>query len=126
LFKKIGEKSVASVITTNYDSFIERNLKSFKKYIGQEELIFSNIQGVGEIYKIHGCSCDAGSIVINEKDYMGFEENNPYLAAKILTIFLEHPIIFLGYSLFDSNIKTILKSIVKCLSKEKLEMFKKR
>lgn len=126
LFKKIGEKSVASVITTNYDTFIERNLKSFKKYIGQEELIFSNIQGVGEIYKIHGCSCDAGSIVINEKDYMEFEENNPYLAAKILTIFLEHPIIFLGYSLSDSNIKTILKSIVKCLSKEKLEIFKKR
>lgn len=126
MFKKIGEKSVASVITTNYDSFIERNLTNFKKYIGQEELIFSNIQGVGEIYKIHGCSSEPESIVINEKDYLEYEENNPYLAAKILTIFLEHPIVFLGYSLSDKNIRSILKSIVKCLSKEKLEMFKKR
>lgn len=126
LFEKLGKKSIASVITTNYDNFIEDKLKEFSKYIGQEELIFSNIQGVGEIYKIHGCSSDPDSIVINEKDYIEFEENNAYLAAKILTIFLEHPIVFLGYSLGDKNIKGILKAIIKCLSKEKLEKLKKR
>lgn len=126
LFKKLGEKSMAAVITTNYDTFIEDGLINYTRYIGQEELIFSNIQGVGEIYKIHGCATAPDSIVINEKDYLEFEEKNAYLAAKILTIFLEHPIIFLGYSIGDKNIKSILKSIVKCLSKEKLESFKKR
>lgn len=122
----MGEKSIAAVITTNYDTFIEDSLKNYTKFIGQEELIFSNIQGVGEIYKIHGCSTEPNSIVINEKDYLEFEDRNAYLAAKILTIFLEHPIIFLGYSIGDKNIKSILKAIVKCLSKEKLEKFKKR
>ncbi|MCB2291017.1 SIR2 family protein [Clostridium sp. CS001] len=126
LFRKLGKKSIAAVITTNYDTFIEDNLKNYIKYVGQEELIFSNIQGVGEIYKIHGCCTAPDSIVINEKDYIEFEEKNAYLAAKILTIFLEHPIIFLGYSLADKNIQSILKAIVKCLSKEKLETFKKR
>jgi len=126
LFKKLGKKSIAAVITTNYDTFIEDNLKNYRGYIGQEELIFSNIQGIGEIYKIHGCVTLPNSIVINEKDYLEFEEKNAYLAAKILTIFLEHPIIFLGYSIGDKNIKSILKAIVKCLSKEKLEKFKKR
>lgn len=126
LFKKLGRKSIAAVITTNYDTFIEDNLKNYTSYIGQEELIFSNIQGVGEIYKVHGCVTSPDSIVINEKDYLEFEEKNAYLAAKILTIFLEHPIIFLGYSIGDKNIKSILKAIVKCLSKEKLEKFKKR
>lgn len=126
LFKKLGKKSIAAVITTNYDTFIEDSLKNYTRFIGQEELIFSNIQGVGEIYKIHGCCTEPDSIVINEKDYLEFEEKNAYLAAKILTIFLEHPIIFLGYSIGDKNIKSILKAIVKCLSKEKLEKFKKR
>ncbi|MCT4620583.1 MAG: SIR2 family protein [Marinisporobacter sp.] len=126
LFKKLGKKSIASVITTNYDTFIEESLMNYTRYVGQEELIFSNIQGVGEIYKIHGCCTEPDSIVINEKDYLEFEEKNAYLAAKILTIFLEHPIIFLGYSIGDKNIKGILKSIVKCLSKEKLASLKKR
>ncbi|MHC6180936.1 SIR2 family protein [Clostridium sp. JNZ X4-2] len=126
LFKKLGKKSIAAVITTNYDNFIEDSLYTYRRFIGQEELIFSNIQGVGEIYKIHGCCTEPDSIVINEKDYLNFEENNAYLAAKILTIFLEHPIIFLGYSIEDKDIKSILKAIVKCLSKEKLEKFKKR
>ncbi|MEG2936113.1 MAG: SIR2 family protein [Clostridium sp.] len=125
-FKRLGEKSIAGVITTNYDEFIERVLGNYTTYIGQEELIFSNIQGVGEIYKIHGCCTEPGTIVIDEKDYIDFEEKNAYLAAKILTIFLEHPIIFLGYSISDPNIKGILKAIVKCLSKEKLEQFKER
>lgn len=126
LFEKLAQKSIAAVITTNYDTFIEDTLTGYTEYIGQEELIFSNIQGVGEIYKIHGSCTSPDSIVINEKDYLEFEENNAYLAAKILTIFLEHPIIFLGYSINDKNIKNILKAIVKCLSKEKLETFKKR
>lgn len=40
LFKKLGKKSIAAVITTNYDTFIEDNLKNYTRYIGQEELIF--------------------------------------------------------------------------------------
>lgn len=126
LFKRLGEKSISGVITTNYDTFLEQNLKDYSTYVGQDELIFSNLQGVGEIYKIHGCCTVPKSIVIDEEDYLNFEEKNAYLAAKILTLFLEHPIIFLGYSIGDRNIQSILHAIVKCLEPEKLEHFKKR
>ena len=126
LLRKLGKKSIASIITTNYDTFLEETFKNYKSFVGQEELILSNLQGVGEIYKIHGSITSPDSIIINEKDYIEFEEKNSYLAAKILTIFLEHPIIFLGYSIGDEDIKNILKSIVKCLSKEKLDKLKKR
>ena len=126
LFKKISEKSISGAITTNYDTFLEDCFEGYEKYIGQEELLFSPIQGSGEIYKIHGCCDKPKSIIINEEDYKDFEEKNAYLAAKILTIFLEHPIIFIGYSLSDINIQNILKSIIKCLSQENLEKLRNR
>ena len=65
-------------------------------------------------------------IVINDKDYDKFNERNAYLVAKLLTIFLEHPIIFIGYGIGDANIKEILSSIVKCIPAEKLNMLKDR
>jgi len=99
---------------------------SYTKYIGQEELLFSTLQGISEIYKIHGCCTKPESIIINEADYADFSEKNAYLAAKILTIFLEHPIVFIGYSINDTNIENILKSIVKCLSTENLEKVRER
>lgn len=126
LFKQLEMKSIGGVLTTNYDSFIEDVFTNYTKYVGQEELLFSTLQGISEIYKIHGCCSKPESIVINEADYVDFTENNAYLAAKILTIFLEHPIIFIGYSLADKNIETILKSIVKCLSIENLNRIKER
>jgi hypothetical protein len=126
LLKRVEKKSIAGVITTNYDLLLENILPRYKTYIGQKELIFSQLQGVGEIYKIHGCCTNPASIVINEDDYKEFDDKNAYLASKILTLFLEHPIVFMGYSIEDENIRNILKSIVRCLSKENLKKLKKR
>jgi len=89
LFKKLEMRSIGGVLTTNYDSFIEDLFPSYTKYIGQEELLFSTLHGISEIYKIHGCCSKPESIIINEADYADFSEKNAYLAAKILTIFLE-------------------------------------
>jgi hypothetical protein len=126
LFRKLEMRSIGGVLTTNYDCFIEEMFPSYTKYIGQEELLFSTLQGISEIYKIHGCCTKPESIVVTEVDYASFSEKNAYLAAKILTIFLEHPIVFIGYSITDTNIENILKSIVKCLSTENLDKIKER
>lgn len=123
---EISEKSIAGVITTNYDSFLEDYFKGFVKYVGQSQLIFSAIQGVAEIYKIHGSVEDPGSIVINEEDYVLFEKNSAYLAAKLMTIFMEYPIIFIGYSISDSNVQSILKAIVNCLDIEQIKLLEDR
>lgn len=128
LLKKIGKKSISGVITTNYDTSIEDFFDGFEYdvYIGQEELVFSDFQGSGEIFKIHGCCTKPETIIINDDDYRGFNQKNAYLAAKLLTIFLEHPIIFIGYSICDKNIKEVLTSIARCLSKENLDKLNKR
>lgn len=122
----ISEKSIAGVITTNYDSFLEDHFMGFSKYVGQTQLIFSAIQGIAEIYKIHGSIENPDSIVINESDYQEFEEKSAYLAAKLMTIFMEYPIIFMGYSISDTNIQNIIKSIVNCLNEEQIKKLENR
>ena len=117
---------IDGIITTNYDNLLEKIFSDFKTYIGQEELFFSSPQGVGEIYKIHGCQSKPNSLILTDEDYISFEKKNPYFAAKLLTIFTEHPIIFIGYSLTDENILKILNSIAQCLTSENLQKLKNR
>lgn len=54
--------------------FFEKYLSEFKVYIGQHALLFSQLQGIAEVYKIHGSLNDPQTIVINEKDYKEFKE----------------------------------------------------
>lgn len=125
-FEELTEKSISGIITTNYDSFLENHCRGYKVFNSQEELIVSTIQSIGEIYKIHGSISDPKSIVITSKDYEKFDEKCTYLAAKLLTIFVEYPIIFIGYSITDKNIRKILTEIIKCTPKEYLKTLRYR
>lgn len=123
-FKKLSDKHITGIITTNYDCFLEETT-SFKTYVGQNELIFSNVQGIAEIYKIHGSVTQPESIIINAEDYDVFAQKSKYLAAKLMTIFMEYPIIFMGYSLNDTNVQNILKAIVECMPESKRKLLEK-
>lgn len=111
---------IDGIITTNWDLLLENIFAkdNYKVYVGQGSLLFSNPQKIAEIYKIHGCCLDPKSLVLTKSDYENFHKKNPYLAAKLLSIFVEHPIIFMGYSLHDENIKSILCSISEMMSNE--------
>lgn len=124
--KKISQNNIAGIITTNYDEFFENIFDGYKTFVGQDELVFSQLQGIAEIYKIHGSIANAGSIVINKEDYERFYEKSKYLAAKLMTIFMEYPIVFIGYSITDSDIRAILSDIVQCLPKDRISIMQKR
>jgi hypothetical protein len=117
LFKKVV---VDGVLTTNYDSLIEHLFPSFEVFVGQDRLLFSEPQGVAEVYKIHGSHEEPDSLVLTERDYALFRKRNPYLAAKLLTIFVEHPTVFLGYRLADPNVTELLHSIAVVLTNDRL------
>lgn len=117
--------NVDGIITTNWDIFIEQLFPDYKVYIGQEQLLFSNPQEIGEIYKIHGCSSNPNSLILTKSNYDIFQERNAYLAAKLITLFVEHPIVFIGYSMSDDNICGILKAISLCIGKENIEKLRK-
>lgn len=124
--KVLPENHLSGIITTNYDTFMEHIAPGYYTYIGQNELIFSPIQELGEIYKIHGSVKNPNSIVINQSDYEQFKKHGAYLAAKLLTIFMEYPIIFIGYSLGDENIRSILANITECLNANQLKELQHR
>jgi hypothetical protein len=113
--------NVDGIITTNWDQFLEKIFPDYKIYIGQSELIFSQTHDIGEIYKIHGCCSKPESLVLTNNDYDRFNQRNAYLAAKLITIFVEHPVVFIGYSISDKNISDLLRSISLCIGKENIE-----
>lgn len=100
-------KNIGSIITTNYDTLIEE-VFAFNTLIGNE-ILLSN--PYGSVYKIHGCCNVPEKIIISTNDYVNFEEKYHLIRAQLLSLFIHNPIIFLGYSVSDENIKKILKTI---------------
>lgn len=102
--------SAHAIVTTNYDELIEPLFPEYERLIGQQ-ILRKPYLAIGEIFKIHGCVSDPMSIVINEADYQRFQEDHKYLSAKLLTYFVEHPLLFVGYRAEDPNIKAILYDV---------------
>lgn len=117
--------NVDGIITTNWDGFLEEVFPDYTVYVGQEQLLFSNPQQIGEIYKIHGCASAPSSLVLTNGDYQVFNDRNAYLAAKLITIFVEHPIVFMGYSLADKNIANLLRAIASCIGSDNIEKLRR-
>jgi hypothetical protein len=125
-FKKLKNK-ISAVITTNYDTFLEEQVftKDFRVFVRQHELFSADSYDIAEIYKIHGSATDAESIVITKDDYSHFKESRKLIIAKMLTLFAESPIIFMGYSFTDEDVREIIEDFLSCLSKEQLESIRK-
>ncbi|MFB9278455.1 SIR2 family protein [Cohnella cellulosilytica] len=104
-----------TVITTNYDQFLEKVFPDYEPIIGQK-ILKTNPMSIGEVFKIHGCITEPESMVLTQNDYNEFMNKKKYLSAKLLTYFAEHPLLFIGYSAEDPNIKTILSDIDEIIS----------
>jgi hypothetical protein len=104
---KIAKKNIASVITTNYDFLLEE-IFSFEPLVGNDILLSSPL---GSIYKIHGSISNPESIIITENDYEKFENKYQLIKSQLISLFIHNPIIFLGYSIDDNNIRSLLKTV---------------
>ena len=116
-FRGLKNKT-AAVITTNYDLFLEKEVfnSDYSVFVNQSDLFSADSYNVAEIYKIHGSATDAESIVITKRDYDSFEASRKLIIAKMLTLFAEAPLIFLGYSFTDEDIQKIISDFISCLS----------
>lgn len=121
-FRALKNK-ISAIITTNYDTFLEDEVfnSDYTVFINQNDLFSKDSYNIAEIYKIHGCVSDANSIIITKRDYDNFQQSRKLIIAKMLTLFTESPLIFLGYSFTDENIRNIISDFIECLSSEQLK-----
>ena len=121
-FKKFLSKTKI-ILTTNYDSLIEDSIKNYSPdskldiFIGQKGFL-KDTTGWSELYKVHGSVTEPQSIVISEEDYNLFDRNSVLISAKIIASLIDAPIIFLGYSLTDINIRKIITDFAGSINKE--------
>ncbi|MCH5261633.1 MAG: SIR2 family protein [Lachnospiraceae bacterium] len=121
---RLLKNKILAVITTNYDTFIESEIlrDDYQVFCHQNELFSADSYNIAEIYKIHGSVLDAKSLVITEKDYADFNSSRKLIIAKMLTLFAESPIIFMGYSFTDENIQHIIEDFLNCLTVKELSI----
>jgi hypothetical protein len=105
----------SSIITTNYDTLCELIFPDYTPIVGQKIIKAPSVM-IGEIFKIHGCVNDYKEIVLTSRDYSKWSQRKKYLSAKLLTFFLEHPLLIVGYGAQDPNVLAILKDIDEILA----------
>jgi hypothetical protein len=99
-----------AIVTTNYDELIEPIFPDYERVIGQK-IFRRSYLSIGEIFKIHGCATEPLSIILTDEDYDRFNRDHMYLTSKLLTYFVEHPLLFIGYRAEDPNIKAVLYDV---------------
>lgn len=119
--KKLKNK-ISAIITTNYDLFLENIVfpNDYTVFTRQNELFSANSYNSAEIYKIHGSASDADSIIIT-KDYDNFINSRKLIIAKMLTLFADSPIIFIGYSFTDEDVQGVISDFLECLTNKELK-----
>lgn len=118
------------ILTTNYDTFIEDSynksgIHEITKYVGQRGF-FGETFDYAELYKLHGCSSSPEDIILTKADYNRFERNSVLITAKIISMMLTSPIIFMGYSLTDVNMRRIISDFTRSLNDSEVEMLEER
>ncbi len=121
------------IITTNYDRLFEQALRSVTVSPGKTKdpmvrVYDPNASGAPEdvlldpeverpvLLKLHGDIDKPNSIVITEEDYINFiyRMGSPHLHPiheKIRSRMMEWPVLFIGYSLRDLNLRLLLRTL---------------
>ncbi|XZF75591.1 SIR2 family protein [Bacillus sp. AL-1R] len=124
-FNSFGDY-INEIITTNYDTNLEYCIEKVSViHRNLESINHKNIRNLKrniKLYKIHGCVTDEDNgIIITEKNYQEFNTSNKYIFYKLYSTFMENNIVFLGYSLSDPNIRSLLSEVIDQIKGNQLE-----
>lgn len=117
IHRKIFDFNPSSVITTNYDDFLERAAAErgiFPEVIEQDSDI-SYTRSDNLIIKMHG-GFKQNNFVFKEDDYLNYSRNFPLIETYIKAIFAAKVVLFVGYSYNDPDTKqlfNLIKSILR-------------
>lgn len=102
------------VCTTNFDFLLEdayRALRQPISVIATEDRLSIDTDGETRLIKLHGDFNHPDRMVITERDYDMYMENNPILSTYISNLFITKTMLLIGYSLDDYDFRNIWQVI---------------
>lgn len=101
------------IITTNYDSLLEctpgANTQLYTTIYRDADML----EHASDKYllKMHGDLEHPETIILNESDYLDYEQAHPLMCTFIRSLLVNHTFVFVGYSLNDYNLNIIINWI---------------
>ena len=108
------------IITTNYDTLIEDQIKNLQIVSKDEDLPYTNSNRM--LIKMHG-DFENKNIVLKKSDYDNYEKNFQLISTLIKGLFTTNTILFIGYSYNDTNVQQIMNWIKEILKEETRKAF---
>lgn len=114
-----------TIITTNYDTLLEDTY-------GNDCVVVRSAQDCTDlpndkvrIYKIHGDFSNTDNLIVTKNDYRKYfaESSDNSLWRLVQSLLLTKDVLFIGYSLEDDNVFTILESIQKDTNQHKENIY---
>lgn len=103
---------IDTIVTTNWDAYFEEYCGATPFVTSEDIAMWASVPG-RKVLKIHGSINNLGSIVLTTSDYEKCSErlDTGILGSILKTILATKTIIFIGYSLRDSDFLNILESV---------------
>ncbi|WP_292085631.1 MULTISPECIES: SIR2 family protein [unclassified Brevundimonas] len=108
-----------TIVTTNYDEFVERNFEHFSGGTEAHSIVrhdgthlLNDLRSpIRNIVKIHGCVSNPHDVVLDRTSYFEARKKNPSLFSLVSALMTVNTVLFLGYSVSDPDIRIILENI---------------
>jgi hypothetical protein len=101
-------KRSCRVVTTNYDKLIEEIIGHDDCHSLTPGLPIPRSSSRVKVYHVHGSVDSPENMVITSDDYFKFINGESYFSRKLSTVLHENTVVILGYSLGDTNLKSII------------------
>lgn len=111
----------APTATTNYDDLFERSAQDGEVLrLPWDSLAISEETGGPKrsLIKLHGCVSHPESIVLTRKDYMRYGSDRQAVRGLVHEKLLTTHIVFIGFSMTDSNLHLIIDDVRRSLEKK--------
>ena len=113
-YKAFCELFTGIICTTNFDSLLEDTMTilgcSPSVIVTEDRLTIKNRKEVS-IIEVHGDYNHPNKMIITERDYDLYVNNNPILATYIANLFINNTMLLIGYSLDDADFRSIWQII---------------
>lgn len=116
----LKEMDLTYIITTNYDTLIEDEIKNLQVVSKDEDLPYTNSNKM--LIKMHG-DFENKNIVLKQSDYDNYEKNFQLISTLVKGLFTTNTVLFIGYSYSDTNVQQIMNWIKEILKEKTRKAF---